>query len=107
MNRQWEIVSESVIDDLAEVLTSREIEYLSLVALGYQNYKIAEVLFVTSSTVKKTLENIFYKLDAIDRANAVAIAFVHEILTADIINQIIIRFKLAKPVVRRSRRKNK
>ena len=42
-------------------LTQREIEYLALVALGLSNNKIAEKLFVTTSTVKKTLENIFRK----------------------------------------------
>ena len=63
------------------VLTTREIDYLSLVALGYHNDVIAKILFVSTSTVKKTLENIFKKLNAKDRANAVAIAFIHKIIT--------------------------
>ena len=64
-----------------DILTSREIEYLSLVALGYKNNVIAQTLSVTQSTVKKTLENIFKKLKAKDRTNAVTIAFVHNFLS--------------------------
>ena len=59
------------------ILTNREMEYLCLVALGYHNNIIAKNLFVTRNTVKKTLEKIFKKLNAKDRANAVAIAFTH------------------------------
>ena len=58
------------IENKHNSLTNRELEYLSLVALGYMNKKIAEKLIVTLSTVKKTLENIFRKLNANDRANA-------------------------------------
>ena len=36
-------------------LTGRELEYLSLVALGYENKEIAKILSVTASTVRKTL----------------------------------------------------
>jgi len=68
-------------------LTPREIEYLSLVALGYRNWMIAKKLFVSTSTVKKTLENIFYKLEAKDRASAVAIAFARGILTNYIVTK--------------------
>ncbi len=68
------------------ILTNREMEYLSMVALGYKNNVIAKNLFVTNSTVKKTLENIYRKLNAKDRANAIAIAFTHKILSAEIIN---------------------
>lgn len=63
------------------ILTNRELEYLCLVALGYHNNIIAKNLFVTRNTVKKTLEKIFKKLNAKDRANAVAIAFVHNVIT--------------------------
>jgi DNA-binding NarL/FixJ family response regulator len=64
-----------------KILTNRELEYLCLVALGYHNSVIAKNLFVTRNTVKKTLEKIFKKLNAKDRANAVAIAFVHNVIT--------------------------
>lgn len=71
------------------ILTSREIEYLSLVALGYKNNVIAQSLSVTQSTVKKTLEKIFKKLKAKDRANAVAIAFAHNFISVQILYDFI------------------
>ena len=71
-----------------KILTNREIEFLCLVALGYGNNLIAENLFVTKSTVKKTLENIFKKLNAKDRANAVAVAFIHNIISVEILNEL-------------------
>ena len=69
------------------ILTNRELEYLSLVALGYRNKKIAEKLFVTKSTVKKMLEIIYKKLNAKDRANAIAIAFIHNLIDAESLTQ--------------------
>ena len=75
-------------------MTNREIEFLCLVALGYGNNLIAENLFVTKSTVKKTLENIFKKLNAKDRANAVAIAFMHNLITTEILNELIQKYDL-------------
>ena len=77
-----------------KILTNREIEFLCLVALGYGNNLIAENLFVTKSTVKKTLENIFKKLNAKDRANAVAIAFMHNLITTEILNELIQKYDL-------------
>ena len=76
------------------ILTVREIEYLSLVALGYSNKTIAENLLVTHSTVKKTLEIIFDKLKAKDRANAVTIAFIHNILYEELLSKIIKKYNL-------------
>lgn len=76
------------------VLTSREIEYLSLIALGFKNKMIADTLFVSKSTVKKTIENIFEDLNARDRANAVAIAFVHKIITPESLIQIMKKYEL-------------
>lgn len=69
-------------------LTIREKEYLSLVALGFKNPAIAEILFVSFSTVKKTLETVFRKIQAKDRANAVAIGFIHEIITKEFITNV-------------------
>ena len=71
------------------ILTNREMEYLCLVALGYHNNIIAKNLFVTRNTVKKTLEKIFKKLNAKDRANAVAIAFTHKFITQQYISEFI------------------
>lgn len=65
------------------ILTS--VEYLALAARAYHNYQIEQILYVSFYTVRKTLEKIFSKLHAIDRANAVAIAFIHKILSAEIL----------------------
>ncbi len=76
------------------LLTSREIEYLSLVALGYQNNEIALILSVTTSTVRKTLESIFRKLDAKTRTHAVTIAFLNNLLNRSILDKINYKFNL-------------
>ena len=76
------------------ILTAREVEYLSMVAFGFKNRMIADILFVSKSTVKKTLENIFKDLNAKDRANAVAIAFVHEIITPESLETIAKKYNL-------------
>ena len=67
------------------ILTEREIEYLSLIALGCENLEIATKLAVSRSTVKKTLENVFRKLKARNRAHAVSIAFTLGILTTQLL----------------------
>ena len=61
-------------------LTEREVDYLALISLGLHNKEIAKVLFVSFHTVKKTVETICRKLSAINRTQAVAIAFIHQIL---------------------------
>ena len=80
-NRAYSIISKTSAG-AKNLLTDRELEYLSMVALGYRNNIIAENLFVTNSTVKKTLENIYKKLNAKDRANAVMIALTNKILSS-------------------------
>ena len=72
----------------SNILTPRELEYLSLVALGFTNPQIAKKLIVSRSSVKKTLENIFRKLGAHSRANAVARAFMHKLLSEELLSQI-------------------
>ena len=79
------------------ILTPREVEYLGLVALGFHNSQIAQILYVSFYTVKKTLEKIFDKLHAIDRANAVAIAFIHDILSAKVLTQIVRTYDISTP----------
>lgn len=70
------------------ILTKREIEYLTLAATGHKNREIAGILTVTVSTVKKTFEVIFRKFKAKDRTHAVTIAFIHEIITTEIIEEV-------------------
>jgi LuxR family maltose regulon positive regulatory protein len=59
-------------DGLIEPLTDRELEVLRLVAAGRHNREIAQELVVTVETVKKHMSNIFGKLGATSRTNAVA-----------------------------------
>lgn len=53
-------------------LTSREREVLALVAQGKENWEIAALLYIASGTVHKHLDNIYAKLGAHNRAEAVA-----------------------------------
>ncbi len=55
-----------------DALSDREIEVLRLVADGLSNKEIAERLFVAAGTVKRHVHNIYAKLDATSRTQAVA-----------------------------------
>ncbi len=48
-------------------LSSREYEVLQLLAKGYSNADIAETLFVSISTVKSHVSNLFVKMDVKSR----------------------------------------
>jgi len=52
-------------------LSKRELEVLSLLAQGLSNQEIAAELFVSLSTVKTHIQNLFEKLDAKRRTQAV------------------------------------
>lgn len=58
----------------AAALSSREIEVLDCVALGFSNKQIAEKLFVTEQTVKNHMTSVLKKLDVNDRVQAVLFA---------------------------------
>ena len=75
-----------------KLLTNRQIEYLSLVALGLKNREIALILSVSESTVKKILEEVFKRLKAKDRTNAVTIAFIHQFLNVENLIAIINKY---------------
>ena len=59
------------VEPLAEPLSGREIEILTLVAEGLSNKEIADKLVIAEGTVKNHLTNILGKLDAKDRMQAV------------------------------------
>ena len=61
---------------LVEILTQREMEVLSLINQGYRNKNIAESLSISTSTVKRHLQNIYQKLQVSSRTEA--IAFLHD-----------------------------
>jgi ATP/maltotriose-dependent transcriptional regulator MalT len=52
-------------------LSKRELEILSLLAKGHSNQEIATKLFVSLSTVKTHIQNLFEKLDVKRRIQAV------------------------------------
>jgi len=60
---------------LPDGLTPREGEVLSLIAAGLANQEIARKLFISEGTVKTHINNLFGKIGARDRAQAVAYAF--------------------------------
>lgn len=59
---------------LLDALTEREIDVLNLVAKSYTNKQIADELFISVSTVKNHLANVFEKLGTKNRRGAVRVA---------------------------------
>ena len=45
-----------------KALATRELEILTLAAMGIKSKNIAKILFISIATVKKTLGNIYEKL---------------------------------------------
>ncbi|MBI2214525.1 MAG: response regulator transcription factor [Acidobacteria bacterium] len=66
-SRQPEFESGLVVEQLSE----REIEVLRLVAAGYSNREIADLLSISEGTVKNHTSSIFAKLGVRDRVRAV------------------------------------
>lgn len=65
----------------AMVLSERELQVLSCVARGLPNEAIGRELFISADTVKTHCTRLYRKLDAVDRAHAVAIGYQRGILT--------------------------
>ncbi|RPI54515.1 MAG: DNA-binding response regulator [Chloroflexi bacterium] len=61
-------------------LSDTEVELLSIVAQGATNREIAERLYWSETTVKRKLSDVFAKLGASDRAQAVAVAMRHGLI---------------------------
>jgi DNA-binding NarL/FixJ family response regulator len=60
---------------LPDVLTTREIEILTLVATGLTNAEIADQLYNSPLTIKSHVSRILTKLDARDRTQLVVLAY--------------------------------
>lgn len=61
------------------VLTSRDIEVIGLIAEGLINKEIAKKLYISEKTVKNHVSNIFKKLNVSDRTQAAIYAFKNNI----------------------------
>jgi DNA-binding NarL/FixJ family response regulator len=68
---------------LPDGLTRREAEVLTLIAAGRSNAEIAQDLFISQTTVKTHINNIFAKTGLRDRAQAVAYAFRNDLALPD------------------------
>lgn len=58
-------------------LTNREIEILQLLAQGWSNMQIADSLCITVRTVKFHTSNIYEKINARTRSEAIAWLWMH------------------------------
>jgi DNA-binding NarL/FixJ family response regulator len=67
----------------AEGLSQREADVIKLMARGYNNRQIAEVLFISEHTVKVHIRNIFRKIGVADRTNAVLWAIENGVVLKD------------------------
>jgi len=67
-------------NDQSSLLTNRQREILKLIAEGVNGKDIAGQLFVSTSTVKREIRNIFDKLGVNDRAQAVSEAMKRRII---------------------------
>jgi LuxR family transcriptional regulator, maltose regulon positive regulatory protein len=67
-------------DGLVERLSERELEVLRLIVAGLSNKKITEELFISLSTVKTHLRNIYGKLNVHRRTEAIVKAKELELL---------------------------
>ncbi|MBU4176129.1 MAG: response regulator transcription factor [Actinobacteria bacterium] len=63
-----------------KVLTDKELKILQYIASGNSNKEIAKKAFISEQTVKVHIHNIFIKVGARDRAQAVAIGFQKKLL---------------------------
>jgi DNA-binding CsgD family transcriptional regulator len=71
------------IEHLVAPLTRREREILNYVADGNTNTKIGRILGISEQTIKSHVSAILRKLNANDRAHAVAIAMRNGWLTME------------------------
>ena len=64
-------------------ISTRELEVLRLIVQGKSNKEIASQMGIVEGTVKAHLVNIFGKLGAVDRSQAVAIAIKRQLLEVE------------------------
>jgi PAS domain S-box-containing protein len=67
----------------AEKLTERERDVLQLLAQGYSTQQIAQALSISKSTTRNHIQNVYQKLGVHTRAQAVAYAFEHGLVSGN------------------------
>jgi len=70
-----------VMEKVATPLTHREIQILSYIANGHTNKEVAHILGISEQTIKNHVSAILRKLNANDRAHAVAMAIKNQWVT--------------------------
>jgi DNA-binding NarL/FixJ family response regulator len=78
LNGRKTLKNRSVLDSV----TQREKEILKLLAEGYQNKEIADLLCISVKTVEKHRSNLMTKLDLHNAAALTAFAFEHGLITS-------------------------
>ena len=71
------------LEAATSALSDREREVLRLMGRGYNNTRIAETLFISEGTVKNHVTHIYDKLNLRTRAEAVAWAWQHGLVSND------------------------
>jgi two-component system NarL family response regulator len=79
VNRGETCIPQGLVEKLAtgmssEILTGRELEVLALLASGKSNKEIGANLYISETTVKGHLRNIFAKLNVLSRTEAITVA---------------------------------
>lgn len=64
----------------SQVLSKRELEVLALIADGYTNAEIADMLFTSKRTIETHRQNILEKTKAKNTANLIKYAFQHKLI---------------------------
>ena len=64
-------------------ITYREIQILNCIAEGNSNKQIADILGISAQTIKNHVSSILCKLNANDRAHAVALAMRNGLITCE------------------------
>ncbi len=77
------IPPENLADEVSPSLSRREQEILALIATGKTNKEIAEMLYITSGTVRVHVHTILRKLAVRDRTQAAVIAIQKKLIDED------------------------
>ena len=72
------------MEKVATPLTERETQILSCIANGSSNKRVAHVLGISQQTIKNHVSAILRKLNANDRAHAVALAICNQWVSVDV-----------------------